>query len=531
MLKDVPPRLLIATILASIRQARWLVLATVWIVCVIGWLVVVKIPSQYTVATRIYVDTDSVLRPLMQGIAVQDDIYKQVDILRRTLLARPNMEELLRKTDMDLTVHTDRDREALVAEMQRRIDVRAPERQLYHITFTDSDPRRALSVVQSLINIFVEQNVGMSRRDVEKARRFIDVQIDEYEGRLRVEEAKLAEFRRAHGAELMVRQNSASNAVVAENEVRRLDTELQAAIWRRDQTRADLARTPATLTGAARERIQRTERLSEPQAQLKRLQDDLQVALTSRTEKHPDIVALRRQIETLQQAPSETPLPTPGDSGESSTRATSMANPIHAQLASEARKADQEVQVLQRRLDVARVHWESTKQKMQEVPEIEQQLTQLNRDYDILRKKYDELVMRRESAQMSQRLEDQTNRVDFRLVDPPVLPIRAAGPNRPLLFSGVFVLALGLGLGLPVLMMFLRSGFLHANQVGEAFDLPVLGSVTVVARPSDWRSGAEIPVYVGACASLAVILGGLIYLYQFATAEPDLLGFAGRLMG
>jgi polysaccharide chain length determinant protein (PEP-CTERM system associated) len=229
---------------------RWWVVGIVWLVSLAGWFTVARMPDIYASSARVYVDTQSLLNPLMKGMTVRPDIEQQIEIMRRTLISRPNMEQLIRLTDLDLTVDSEGARESLLSGLEQRIRFAGEGRQIFNIQFEDSDPKLAHSVVQSLLQIFVEQNVGDSRRDIERTRRFVDTQIADYEKRLRDSEAQVAEFRRVNAEDLRYKDIVNSRLQTAEFDIRQLENQLQAGTWQRDQLKAQLAGTPATLAGA-----------------------------------------------------------------------------------------------------------------------------------------------------------------------------------------------------------------------------------------------------------------------------------------
>src|SRR5688572_12241612 len=80
---------------------RWYAVAVAWIVALIGWTVVQKMPDRYVAFARVYVDTQTVLRPLLSGLAVQPDVSQLVPMMTRTLISRPNLEKLLQITELD----------------------------------------------------------------------------------------------------------------------------------------------------------------------------------------------------------------------------------------------------------------------------------------------------------------------------------------------------------------------------------------------------------------------------------------------
>lgn len=104
----------VLAILRSIWRRRWYIVAISWTLCLVGWGVVMILPDRYESKTRIYVDTQTMLAPLLRGIAVASNLDQQVAFMQRTLLSRPNMSQVVRMADLDLSVTNERDMEALL---------------------------------------------------------------------------------------------------------------------------------------------------------------------------------------------------------------------------------------------------------------------------------------------------------------------------------------------------------------------------------------------------------------------------------
>ena len=183
-------------------QRRWAIILVAWLVCLAGWLAVAFLPNRYTSTAQIYVDTESVLGPLMDKLAVSPDIQRQVEVMRQTLLTRPNVEQLIKMTDLDLRVDGPIEREQLIEALPRQIGVTAVGKNLFKVSYDSTDARESYRVVDSVLQIFVEQNVGITQRDVDSAQEFIERQIADYESKLREAEAAVAAYRREHAEEL-----------------------------------------------------------------------------------------------------------------------------------------------------------------------------------------------------------------------------------------------------------------------------------------------------------------------------------------
>lgn len=85
--------------LSSAWQYRWYGIATAWLICLAGWIGVGAMPDVYQSEAKVYIDTDTLMRPLLKGLAVSTDPDQQVSVMLRTLVTRPNIEQVVRLTD------------------------------------------------------------------------------------------------------------------------------------------------------------------------------------------------------------------------------------------------------------------------------------------------------------------------------------------------------------------------------------------------------------------------------------------------
>src|SRR5690349_15580576 len=154
----------ILSLLRGIWHRRWVGLAVAWVAAIIGIAVVYRIPERYEASARVYVDTESLLRPLLAGLAIQPNLDQQVALMSRTLISRPNVEKLIRMADLDLRTGSAADREELVDKVTKTIRLEGNVTQnLYIISYRDENPVEAKKVVQSLLTIFVESSLGDKR--------------------------------------------------------------------------------------------------------------------------------------------------------------------------------------------------------------------------------------------------------------------------------------------------------------------------------------------------------------------------------
>src|SRR3546814_778010 len=204
-------------------------------------------PSVYESSSRIYVDTTSVLQPLLRGIAVPSNLDAQVQLIKQTLLSRPNLMEGARKTDYDLAARGPAEMESLLNSIQSRTLVASNREDIFWISFQDSNPQRARDVVQALLTIFVESNLGQSRQDLDTAEEFIDRQIADYEARLREAEGRLAKFKQEHIDVVLGEGSYLSRATAATQVMEQFEEDLGVAVAQRNMLQTELAGIPETV--------------------------------------------------------------------------------------------------------------------------------------------------------------------------------------------------------------------------------------------------------------------------------------------
>src|SRR5689334_24728066 len=114
---------------------RWIGLIVAWLTAIVAVTVVYRIPEKYEASARVYVDTETLLRPLLAGLAIQPNLDQQVALMSRTLISRPNVERLIRMADLDLGVRTGADRDELTDQVIKNIRLNSVSTNLYTIGY------------------------------------------------------------------------------------------------------------------------------------------------------------------------------------------------------------------------------------------------------------------------------------------------------------------------------------------------------------------------------------------------------------
>jgi len=498
-------RHLLSQYLRAAWRRRWMGVIVAWLACGLGWVGVTMIPNQFECSARLFVDADAVLTPLLHGLAADSAPTTQLEILQRTLLSRPNLEKLVSKTDLDLTLNSLSDRERLLTRLGNEIRVTPQTRSLFTITYHDKSAKLAHDVVQTLLTIFIESATGGSRSDMENARRFLERQIQSYEQQLRGAEKRRADFRGRY-VEILPADNNPNVSALegARAQVQALEGKLQDALTARGALKQEVDNAPPMLVvesgganGAGRSRLQEAE-------------DQLRILLLKDTDQHPDVIAQRKVIESLKNAPRGLSAAADGDIRDAPGGVRRSApNAMYEQLKVKLIDADTNVISLQRQRDEAVRYREHLEKIQQDQPGLIAEYQNMDRDYTVLRRNYEELLGRLQSANIAQAADMQADKVKLQIIDPPEIPRLPVGPNRILLVTAVLFGGLLTSVGVTVFFGKLDRSFSTVDEL-RTLGLPVLGGISVLGLVSLRHRVMGALRFGVAVTALVCIYGGLV---------------------
>lgn len=468
----------------GIWRFRWVALITAWIVCVVGWIVVAQMPEQYVATARVHIDTNSVLRPLLRGIAIQPDLGQRVSLLTKTLLSRPNLEKLMRMTDLDLQAKTDADKERTLAMLKNgiRLDGSRRNSSLYSVSFKHSDRDLAKRVVQAVLTVFIESTLGEKRTESEGAQEFLDQQVKEYEQRLAEAEKRRADFQRRYAGKLPGEGGGYYAKLEGINkQLASARLSLKEMQNRLRQLKVQLEDEEPEIEGEA----MFEQAVSPLDMRIQTLQAKLDELLVQYTDRHPAVRQTRGLIEELQKerdAQLEDAMVSGGE-----PEAGMQPNPVYQQIKNMITATEAEIASLKVRVNEYKTRKEQLQQSIDSIPQIEAQMKQLDRDYGVIMGQYKALIKRRENVRLGEKAGQTADDVKFRVIDPPFVPQKPTEPNKVLLNTGVFVAGIAVGAGVALLLSLLRPVFSDRRRLSLATGLPVFGTVTLIRAPEEKR--------------------------------------------
>ena len=480
---------LIVKVLDEIRGSwrfRWLAIAVSWAVCGVGWLVVFMMPNVYEASARVYVDTQSLLGPLLEGLAVRANVDSELAVVRQALLSRPRLEGVARETDLFVRAKTPAEADLLIQDLRTRItiatDTRTPNSNsdgVYRITFRDNERAKSLEVVQTLLNSFVEDTLSGKRQGQEEAQQFLREQLNDYEKRLQEAEARLADFKKQNIGKMP--DNRGDYFARMQTEMVQLDSvreQVRLAEARRAEIQRQLSGEEPFLFGFD---DQSTTAANSGRAdiasRIKQLESREEELLLRYTEKHPEVIAVRATIEDLKkQRDAELDRVRHGQQATGALSQSLKSNPVYQGIRTELNRTEIQLAELRQDLGTRQARVAELQRLVNNVPEVEAELARLNRDYDVTRAQYQELTKRLQTAKLTEDAA-KTGVITFQVIDPPVAAFEPVAPNRFMMISAVLLMALGAGVGGAYLLNMIRPVFYNTRTLADALNLPVIGPV------------------------------------------------------
>lgn len=472
--------------LSGAWRFRRYAMLTAWAVCLLGWIVILFLPNQFEAGTRVVVETNTALRPVLQGLTMEQSITAQLNLARQTLLSRPTLEKVAIAVKLANEDTRPEDLAEVVDLMESKITVKARESggtgTVFTITYRDRVRERSLRVVELLLNTFMSSTLGGKKAGSDAAQKFLAEQVEDYSKRLAEAEQRLADFKRKYVGQVPGAQGDYFTRLQAElDAIKKAQATLTIASSRREelqrQLRGDAALASAAVPtakggGDAGGGNDTASRIAETQARLEEL-------LLRFTEKHPDVIALRETLAQLQQRRAEELAALRrGDAG-AAARSGVATNPVYQSIQLQLNQADVEIAALRREIYDHNQKVAELRSMVNSAPEVEAQYAGLNRDYTVTQQTYQSLVDRLDKTRLGDEAGD-SGAVQLSVVDPPNADFDPVSPKRFLLIPLTLLVGLGIGGMVAYLLHQMRPVFASGHSLANFTGLPLLGVVSLM---------------------------------------------------
>lgn len=394
----------------AIRFRVWVVLlfiAVAFVPLIVGYLW----PNTYATEAVLYADETNIIEPLLEGRASVTGVDRAKQA-QEALYTRRVLEKAAEQAGMVGAQAPDAEKAAVVRQLRDGVTVKTEGTNNFRVMYSANSPDKAFTVLNSVVNVFIQDTARRKREESVGAFNFIDAQVESYRKQLELAEEKLKEFRAQNtdGTEAQV----SSRISQLRNDIEMLKLEIQ-------ESESRIASTKEQLSQESQYQVARGEvdRLRDRRRELRRQLDQL---LLSYQEGYPDVVSLRQQIQDIDEEIAQIEF-----SGESYGSNQTTENPLYEELRKQLSVAEVNLTAQKRRMESLQKLLEEEYARAERVAANQAQLSELTRDLEVTRNVYNEMLERKESARLSMTLDLEGQGVNYRIQDPPTFPLEPSG--------------------------------------------------------------------------------------------------------
>jgi polysaccharide chain length determinant protein (PEP-CTERM system associated) len=475
----------LATILEladRLLRSWWTVVAGVCLGAAGAMLALHYLPKTYEATTKILVAPPKIPQEFVRS-TINDDMSVRIAGLKAAVLSRPYMLTLIDNTYGHQ--RSDIDTERLIQRIQGNVDVTVESFSssgsgMFSLKFRDNNAARAANVVNGLADLYIAENSKYRSGRARETTRTIEQLAAEAREQLDKKEKEIAEFRSQHLYELPERLEA--NLRLLEARQRDLDANqksLESAQDRLQQLEAQRGAGNAWNAAGAPTVVG----LDPYSTRLAQLQRELAAVRARYYDDHPEVKAKERELRDFIASGAGKPNADDASAGPKDSAVKPPPSPLEREIQNQTREVAR-IQEEQKRIRADIALYSA---RIEAAPQVQQQLSERTKGYDVLQAQYRDYQMKTETAKGSQTIEEAQKGEQFQVIEravPSVLPVTP----KPMMIMGA-----GLAAGLfifagPVLLLgFLRPTVRSEEGLRALIDVPILVSIPRIETDASKR--------------------------------------------
>jgi polysaccharide chain length determinant protein (PEP-CTERM system associated) len=387
------------------------------------------IPEKYEARSSVFIE-ENVISNYVEGVAITPSMDERLSVLSYSIKSRNLILKVIEALDLDIdTPNPHIENVIKVLQDKTKIEIiggkrnRSPQdMDLFIISLKHKNPKFAMDYVNTLVNLYIKENLLDKRQESHVANKFLSEQIAFFKNKLNDIDKNIVYFRTEKGIfvsmneEKIVKEIEDAEKTLEELKINKMELQVKKELITKDLKKEN----PYTVTVLGSE--------NSIEDRIVNLQNKLDAMLMNYTEKYPEVLGIISEIETLKKK-----LKNGNDvnhNSDYSVSEMSTLNPVYQELKKELSKTEVDLASLETRENYFKKLIEAKKTYMKEIPVEKKKLADLEREKSSYMKIYDELVLRFGQSEVSKQMEIQDKWATFRIVDRAVLPTIPVSPNR-----------------------------------------------------------------------------------------------------
>jgi succinoglycan biosynthesis transport protein ExoP len=466
-------------------------------------------PKTYEASSTVVIEKNAVLNPLMQGVGVSGNIEGRLADLKSEITSRSVMEKVLKKLGFAVGDIDSGQYVPFIEGIRKNMDVAVKgndrEANMFHISYRGKDANKAAEMVNTIVNVYIDEKMNSRRSDTSEAYNFIQDQLQEYKGKLEESDRQIREFKEKN-PNLIPQSETTLLARLESEQSNKIETDirLKELLRRKENLRKQLA-------GEKELTIAFVTSEGSPQARLSSLNNQLMLLSAKYTDNYPEVVKIKSEIEELKKQIAHAR----ESRVESSGSETAAMNPIYQQLKEDLVKTDAEIESLKARAAELSKQQQEIQRIFGRMPKEQEEWTKLQRDRNVYQQIYDQLLQKLQNAKVSKEIEFSDRGERYRVVDLAIAPLYPVKPDKVKMILLGILFGIASGIGAVFGLEYFDHSFKDEESIEKSLKVPVFASIPKIVSQADELSAKRLDIKVFATSGAYLFIICLVLIKEF----------------
>ena len=499
----------VSQIFSSLNRRKGLIVAVFAVVSVLGAYLAAILPEVYQSSTLILVTPQRVPASFVTS-TVTMDLGERMQSIIQEILSRTQLEKIIQEFNLYPTSSKGELLEERVERLRKAVKVDFRRNNVFQLSYESENPEKAKQVAGRLASLFIEQNLQVREQQAMGTKSFINAEAERLRKELEEQESVVTQYRAANRYELpdqldtnlrtleqLRRELEASNLRIAGLQERK--GVLQKQVVESDILGVDLLGGFSMTSGDS----------GTQNVQLQMKKKELESLLQRYSEKHPDVVRVKKEMQALEAQNKDLVSNKPASPAKNSS-----INPLKQVLQTQITDIEAELQALRSQNERLRGQIGVLQARVDNTSIRGIELSKISRGYEITLRKYQDLLGKGLESELSENMEKKQKGEQFQVLDPANFPLKPVRPNRQMIVLLALLAGLGAGVGLALVWDNLDTSFKGSNELEAYVNIPLLATIPAsLTRGSvlDQRRAQGLLVF----ASIGVLTVGVICIRLF----------------
>lgn len=412
------------------------------------------------------------------------------------------MEEVLKRTNQIDESTPELAKERKISEVIDSTYVTNAGKNLIGIAVYDYDSIRAYEITEAMTNVFISYSIEAKQKESQDAYNFINSQVLSYQGKLKAAEEALKVFNSTYIDATPGSQAEVSARIVGlRRQLEATQLALRELKIKRETIRKQLSGEAVITENLTREGQYRD--------RLAGLEERLESLRLVYHDTYPDIVAIKSQIEGIETVLEARQAREQGGIVEKDISSAATTSLLYQELRSQFSASETEIASLNARVDETQQMLKREQQRIVKINDVEAQLAELTRDYDVNQELYQSLSRQRENARISMNIDQENQGLTFKVQEPPTQQLEPEGIRFAHFLAAGLMFSFAIPIGIIFLLTLVDQKVRMQRVVAEELGLPVLASVYHMNTPTEYN----LNTFKKSLVLLVIVMCLLIYGY------------------